>query len=117
MIELTSARIRLFLRHQAIGFGERLRDRDYFLWLLATIPLVVLAPVAALVLSVWPSLRPNAQSSQLRGKPDLMVLLVATCNIVLSIVFWKWVGNHLLSLSPVGTWFFHLFGLGQSIAI
>lgn len=46
-----------------------------------------------------------------------MVLLVATCNIVLSIVFWKWVGSHLLSLSPVGTWFFHLFGLGQSIAI
>jgi len=67
------------------------------LWTLALCPIVVLPPLLALFLN-FRRQTPNDPSGVNLHSPDLLISIAAVCNIVLSILFWRWVGDTAVSM-------------------
>lgn len=83
------------LRYQLGYIGQRLREPNVFLWGLALCPIVLLPPILAIFLSL--KARRN-HGALVTHRPDPLVIPVAVCNIVLSVMLWHWIGDTIVSM-------------------
>lgn len=110
IVESLFGRLRAELRYQAATLGDRLKDRQFLLWTLALCPIVILPPVLAIFLSLRP--RPVSDQPQAPNQPtDMLVIVASICNIILSVVFWRWVGDAAISMGLSIGLFLKSFGI------
>lgn len=110
VVENVLSRLKQEFRHQAERIGWSIRDSEVLIWVLAACPILLLPPLLALFMSFrssepTPSDGPAAMSNQ-----RLFVAIVAICNIVLSIMFWRWLSELSLSGLSIGM-FLRLLGM------
>ena len=96
-VESILGRLKTEMRYRSGQAGEQLRSRQTLLWTLALCPIVILPPVLAIFLSFRAPETTDVAAAGSRS-PDPLVLIVAICNIVLSVVFWRWIGDSALSM-------------------
>jgi ABC-type sugar transport system permease subunit len=98
-VENVTRRLKFEFRGLLAQAGQRLQDRTVLMWVLALVPVLVLPPVLALLMILRPSSNEAGESSR---NFNVSMLLVALCNIVLSVLFWRWLSEVSLSsgLSP-----------------
>jgi hypothetical protein len=110
-VESVLGRLRAEARNQIERLGQHLRNRDLLVWVLALCPIVVLAPVLAILMNLR-SLRTAASGI---GTPparfDALVLVAAVCNIVLSVMFWRWLSEISMSSGISIGWFLKSLGV------
>ena len=98
MVEGIFRRLKTEIRYQVNRISESLKDRQTLLWTLALCPIVILPPILALFMSFR---SPNAAEEAAHGaarSPDVLIMMVAVCNIILSIMFWRWIGDTVVSM-------------------
>lgn len=99
VVETIVGRLKSEIRYQSGQINERLRKRSFLLWTLALCPVVILPPV----LSIFLSLRKQGETGDYpiaNGRSaDVLILIVAICNIILSVLFWRWLGDAILSMA------------------
>jgi hypothetical protein len=93
-VENVTHRLKFEFRDMVAKAGLRLQERTVLMWVLALVPVLMLPPVLALFMMLRPSSDQAGQS--LRGF-NVSILLVALCNIVLSVMFWRWLSEVSLS--------------------
>jgi hypothetical protein len=101
-VESVLSRLKQEFRYQAERVGWSIRDPDVLMWVLAVLPVLILPPLLALFMSFR-----SSRSAPLDGPPaksnlNLFVAIVAVCNIVLSIMFWRWLSELSLSGLSIG---------------
>lgn len=82
-----------FFVHRA---QTHLKDRRKLIWVLALCPIIIVPPVLAIMMSLREARKDSEQSSS--ESFDILVLFAAVSNIILSIMFWKWFGQSVISL-------------------
>jgi hypothetical protein len=86
-------RLRVEINHLMAGVGRQLRDRTVLIWVLALFPILILPPLLALLMS-FRSLRvPEPGQARDIHRFDVLVVIVAICNIILSVMFWRWLSE------------------------
>jgi hypothetical protein len=83
------------------------------LWTLALCPVVILPPFLALFMSFRSPAVPNEQSTSGCG-PELTVIIAAVCNIILSVMFWRWIGETAMATGISIGLFLKSFGFTHS---
>lgn len=106
-VESVLGRLRAEARNQIERLGQHLRNRDVLIWVLALCPIVILAPVLAIVMSLR-SLRASGIGS---ARFDVLVVIAAVCNIVLSVMFWRWLSEISMSSGISIGWFLKSLGI------
>lgn len=94
-VESLVGRLKVEIKHQISRLGKNLKDRAVLLWVLAAFPILILPPLLALFMSFRP---PKTDDKAVSHNPDVLVLIVAVCNIVLSVMFWRWLGELSMSM-------------------
>lgn len=81
------------LRQEGSFFTQRLRsvivEKNLTLWILALIPLLILPPVLAAILS----LRAARESTETERSAAFWIIGIALCNIILSVLAWRWLSQ------------------------
>jgi hypothetical protein len=81
------------LRQEGGFLTERLRsiivEKNLTLWILALIPLLILPPMLAAILS----LRPAREGTETERGTAFWIIGIALCNIVLSVLAWRWLSH------------------------
>lgn len=109
VVESLFGRLRAETRYQASAMGDRLKDRQVLLWTLALCPIVILPPVLAIFLSFR---RPSGDQPLAPGQGlDLLVIVASVCNIILSVMFWRWIGDAAISMGLSIGLFLKSFGI------
>jgi hypothetical protein len=98
MVESILGRLKTEVRYRSGQINERLGDRKVLLWALALCPIIVLPPVLALFQSFRAPKKADGQETAGPHSPDVLILIVAVCNIVLSVMFWRWIGDTAVSM-------------------
>ena len=98
VIDSVVGRLKSELKYQVGLTSERLKNRQTLLWVLALCPLVILPPVLAVFLSFQRPKMASDQSPPEARSPDVLIIIVSVCNIILSIMFWRWIGDTALSM-------------------
>jgi hypothetical protein len=98
VVESILGRLKTEMRYQSGQVNERLKNRAILLWALALCPIVILPPVLAIFLSFHSPKTTDVQAAAEKRSPDVLVLIVAVCNIILSIMFWRWIGDTAVSM-------------------
>jgi divalent metal cation (Fe/Co/Zn/Cd) transporter len=98
VVESILGRLRAEVRHHSGLINERLKNRTILLWTLALCPIVILPPVLALFLNFRPHKGTEGQAAADAHSPDVLISIVAVCNIILSVLFWRWIGDSAISL-------------------
>ena len=96
VVESIFSQLKLEIKYQIGNISQHLRDRKTFLWSLALCPIVILPPVLAIFLS-FRTVTVDQTPSNSRG-PDTSIVIAAVCNIVLSVMFWHWIGDTIISM-------------------
>jgi hypothetical protein len=97
-VENVLSRLRAELKHQINRGSLYLRDRNRLIWVLAMCPLFILPPILAVLMSLR-----NFRASEVNGRgaahnlDGSAILIVAICNIVLSLLLWRWLSEISLS--------------------
>jgi hypothetical protein len=101
-VEGALAQLRQEFRLIATKLGTYLANPDTLAWVLAVFPILILPPVLALFISLRRS--SPAQSHNNRGwhRQDFFLPAIAICNILLSALFWRWLGELSMSGLSVG---------------
>ena len=94
MVESILGRLKAEARYRSGQISERLRIRTNLLWTLA---LCILPPLLALFLN-FRSQNSNDPSTVGVQSPDVLISIVAVCNIALSILFWRWIADSAVSM-------------------
>jgi ABC-type sugar transport system permease subunit len=97
VVEGILGRLKTEVRYQSGQLNERLKNRTILLWTLALCPIVILPPVLALFLSFCSPKRADGQATNSYA-PDVLILIVAVCNIIVSVLFWRWIGDAAVSM-------------------
>jgi ABC-type sugar transport system permease subunit len=98
LVESILGRLKTEVRFQSGEVSERLKNRSVLLWVLALCPIVILPPVLALFLSFHSPKGPDGQAAAGRQGPDVLIMIVAVCNIIVSVMFWRWIGDSAVSM-------------------
>lgn len=98
VVESILGRLKTEFRYQSGQINERLKNRTILLWTLALCPIVILPPTLALFLSFRSTKKADDQATADTHFPDVLILIVAVCNIILSILFWRWIGDTAVSM-------------------
>lgn len=99
-VESVLSRLKQEFRQQAERIGWSIRDPEVLIWVLAACPILLLPPLLALFMSFRsPKALPFDGSA---ASQSLFVAIVAVCNIVLSIMFWRWLSELSLSGLSIG---------------
>jgi hypothetical protein len=101
-VENVLSRLKQEFRHQAERIGWSIRDPEVLIWVLAVVPILILPPLLALFMSFRSSRVSPADSPASKSNLNLFVAIVAVCNIVLSIMFWRWLSELSLSGLSIG---------------
>jgi hypothetical protein len=93
-VENVLGRLRSEFRYQVNRASQSLRDRTVLIWALALCPIFLLPPVLALLLSLRSFQASRSQAGDAGHDRDVFVIpILAICNIVLSIMFWRWLSE------------------------
>jgi hypothetical protein len=98
VVESILGRLKTEVRYQSGQANERLKNRGILLWVLALCPIVILPPVLAIFLSFRSPKTADGQPAAEARSPDVLILIVAVCNIILSVMFWRWIGDAAMSM-------------------
>jgi hypothetical protein len=98
MVESVLGRLKTEVRYRSAQLNDHLKHGTTLLWVLALCPIVILPPVLALFLSFRASKNADGQAPTGAHPPDVLILMVATCNIILSVLFWRWIGDTAVSM-------------------
>ncbi|WP_207834142.1 zinc ribbon domain-containing protein [Bradyrhizobium quebecense] len=93
-VENVLGRLRSELRFQVNRASQRLRDRNVLIWVLALCPIFILPPVLAILMCLRSSdgTQPD-QGPATRGRDVVAIVILALCNLILSIMFWRWLSE------------------------
>lgn len=98
-VESVLSRLRQEFRYQAERIGWSIRDPGVLIWILAVFPILILPPLLALFMS-FRSASPDGPAT--KSDLGLFVGIIAVCNIVLSVMFWRWLSELSLSGLSIG---------------
>jgi hypothetical protein len=98
VVESILGRLKSEIRYQSGQANERLKNRGILLWVLALCPIVILPPVLAIFLSFRSPKTTDGQPAVEARSPDVLILIVAVSNIILSVMFWRWIGDAAMSM-------------------
>ncbi|HEV2160151.1 hypothetical protein [Bradyrhizobium sp.] len=101
-VESVLSRLKQEFRHQAERIGWSIRDPEVLIWVLAACPILILPPLLALFMSVRSPKLSASDGPASKSNQSLFVAIVAVCNIVLSIMFWRWLSELSLSGLSIG---------------
>ncbi len=76
------------------------------MWVLALVPILIVPPVVAIFVMY------RSPADDLRNFDRTLATTVAVLNVIVSVMFWHWLGHFTLDFGP-GLWFF-LKSLGLS---
>lgn len=113
VVESILGRFKTEMRYQSGQVNERLKNRAVLLWTLALCPIVILPPVLAIFLSFRSPKTTDVQAAAEIRSPDPLVLIVAICNIILSVMFWRWIGDTAVSMGLSIGLFLKSIGVSQ----
>jgi hypothetical protein len=113
VVENIVGRLKTEVRYQSGQINERLKNRTILLWALAMCPIVVLPPILALFLSFRLPKKTDVQVAADAPSPDVLILFVAVSNIILSVLFWRWVGDTAISMGLSIGLFLKSLGIGH----
>jgi len=113
VVESILGRLKGELRYQIVQINDRLRKRELLLWVLALCPLVILPPVLAVLLSFRRPKRTDDLVSPEPASPDVLIVIVAVCNIILSVLVWRWIGDTAVSMGLSIGMFLKSIGIGH----
>ena len=91
------SRFKAEVRYLTAGASRRLRDRGVLIWVMAACPILILPPVLALLMSFRAMRAPALDRGPENYRFDVFVLIVAICNIILSVMFWRWLSEFSMS--------------------
>lgn len=117
-VENVVGRLKFEFRSLVARAGTHLQDRTVLIWVLALFPVLVLPPLLALLMNFRTA---GTESSGRPGRFSVSIFLVALCNIILSVMFWRWLSELSLSSGLSLGLFFKSIGInpprpfGQSI--
>ena len=111
VVESLFGQLKTELRYQIGQTNKHLKDRTTLLWCLALCPIVILPPVLAVFLSFRAQAVSENQTARGSSAPDALILIVAACNIVLSVMFWHWMGDTIISMGLSAGLFLKSFGV------
>lgn len=109
-VENVLSRLRQEFRYQAERIGRSIRAPEVLIWVLAVFPILILPPLLALFMSFRSPRSAPSDSPATKSNLSLFVAIVAVCNIVLSIMFWRWLSELSLSGLSIGM-FLRLLGM------
>jgi hypothetical protein len=112
-VENLLSRLKAELRYHVNRAGNRLRDRSALIWTLAVFPIFILPPVLALLMIFRALRRPDLSEPGAIHRFDVSVFFIALCNIILSIMFWRWLSEISMSSGLSPGWFFRSIGIGS----
>lgn len=101
-VETVLSRLKLEFRFQAERIGWSIRDPEVLIWVLAAFPILILPPLLALFMSFRSSRLSPSDNPGSKSNLSLFVAIVAVCNILLSIMFWRWLSELSLSGLSIG---------------
>ena len=101
-VENVLSRLKQEFRYQAERIGWSIRDPEVLIWVLAVFPILILPPLLALFMSFRSSKLSLSDSLASNSNLNLFVAIVAVCNIILSIMFWRWLSELSLSGLSIG---------------
>ncbi|WP_339029262.1 zinc ribbon domain-containing protein [Bradyrhizobium symbiodeficiens] len=101
-VESVLSHLKQEFRYQAGRIGWSIRDPAVLIWVLAACPILILPPLLALFMSFRSSKLPPSDRPASKSNQSLFVAIVAICNIVLSIMFWRWLSEFSLSGLSIG---------------
>jgi hypothetical protein len=92
--------------------NEFLRDRTNFLWFLALCPIVIFPPVFAIFFSLraW-AVNGNQKPPRTLPAPDTLLIIAAISNLTLSVIFWRWMGDAIISMGLYAGFFLKSLGV------
>ncbi|WP_315781738.1 MULTISPECIES: zinc ribbon domain-containing protein [unclassified Bradyrhizobium] len=93
-VENISSRVRSEFRYWVGRAGAYLQDPAVLIWVLATVPVLILPPLLALMMCFrgsWNSRRGDAARQAYFSV--FSVSVVAIVNIALSLIFWRWLSE------------------------
>ncbi len=98
-IEIASERLRYHLASEARRVSMHLRNRAALVWVLALIPILIVPPIVAIFVIY------RSADDDLRNFDRTLAATVAVLNVIVSVMFWHWLGHFTLGFGP-GLWFF-----------
>jgi hypothetical protein len=98
VVESIFGQLKAEIKYQIGQINKHLKDRTTLLWCLAFCPIVILPPVLAIFLSFRARSAADHEATQGSSAPDALILIVAVCNIILSVMFWHWMGDTIISM-------------------
>lgn len=110
-VESVLGRLRAESRIHIERLGQFLRNRNVLVWVLALCPIVILAPVLAIVMSFRSRGTPTPGGGAAPPRFDVLVVIASVCNIVLSVMFWRWLSEISMSSGLSIGWFLKQLGL------
>jgi hypothetical protein len=110
-VESILGRLKAEARNQIERVSQHLRNRDTLIWTLALCPILILPPVLAAVMSFRSLRASTAEAGPVPARFDALVLITALCNIVLSIMFWRWLSEISMSSGLWIGWFLKSLGV------
>lgn len=97
-VESLVSRLKTEIKFQVGRLSENLKDRTVLLWVLAATPILILPPLLALFMSFRSLKAVDGQPRATSHNLDVAVLIIAVCNIILSVMFWRWLGEVSMSM-------------------
>lgn len=101
-VENVLSRLKQEFRYQTERIGWSIRDPEVLIWVLAIFPILILPPLLALFMSFRSARSASPDRPISNSNLSLFVAIVAVCNIVLSIMFWRWLSELSLSGLSIG---------------
>jgi hypothetical protein len=93
-VENVLGRLRSEFMYQTNRISQYLQDRNVLIWALALCPIFILPPVLALLMSLrWFRFSGPEQRSATHNLDVIAIPVLAICNVVLSVIFWRWLSE------------------------
>lgn len=108
-VENVLVRLRTEARVQVERLSQSLRNRDFLIWVLALCPILILPPALAVLMNF--RARRTLEAGAATSRFDAFVLIAAVCNIILSIMFWRWISEISMSSGISIGWFLKSLGI------
>jgi hypothetical protein len=97
VVEGVLSRLRFEAWRLMKSLSERMRDPAALIWVLVLIPILIVPPAVGVLLALRGKARgPDPVFADSTSRT--FAIIVGVCNVVLSILFWRWLGSVALGL-------------------
>jgi hypothetical protein len=114
IVESIFGQLKAEIKYQIGQINKHLKDRTTLLWCFALCPIVILPPVLAIFLSFRAGSATD-KATRDTSTPKALILIVAVCNIILSVMFWHWMGDTIISMGLSVGLFLKSFGVNHPV--